>query len=172
MFKDTSTITSSPLRSNRRGFLKNLLTAGTCLAGLSVVSLKALSKDFASPVTSTSKSDLNVVSSAHPQGAKSWSFGEIRQGDCTIAPGATFTLFSDGSTHWKCTISSSDSGDEWRGRFDITNAQGNVLATTPGYHFDISVENQSRNWDERRGGNAALSNAFPGAHGISFHCEC
>ena len=101
-----------------------------------------------------------------------WSWGEIRRGDCTIAPGAVLQLFADGSTRWKCDLRSSDSGDEWDGRFEITNANGQVLAATPNYHFDISQENVTRHWEEFRGPNASLAAAYPNARGINFFCSC
>src|SRR5437764_13913676 len=62
--------------------------------------------------------------------SKTWTWGQVRRGDCTIDAGATFTLFSDGSTQWICDISSTDSGDEWDGFFRITNASGVVLFDT------------------------------------------
>jgi len=104
--------------------------------------------------------------------SKYWTWGEIRRGDCTIDGGATFTLFSDGSTTWVCDISSSDSGDEWDGAFRVTNAAGVVLFDTGGYHFDISEENVKKRWNEFRGPNGQLAAAFNEAYGNSFTCSC
>jgi len=104
--------------------------------------------------------------------SKFWTFGQIRRGDCTIDAGATFTLFSDGSTSWVCDISSTDSGDEWEGSFRITNAGGVVLFDTGGYHFDISESNVKKRWNEFRGPNGQFAQAFNEAQGNSFSCNC
>lgn len=104
--------------------------------------------------------------------SKSWTWGQIRRGDCTIDAGATFTLFSDGSTHWVCDISSTDSGDEWDGRFRVTNAGGVVLFDTSPYHFDISESNVKKRWNEHRGPNAQFAQSFNEAQGNSFFCTC
>ena len=71
-----------------------------------------------------------------------------------------------------CDLRSSDSGDEWDGRFEIKNANGQVLAATPGYHFDISNDNVTKHWDESRGPNASLAAAFPTASTINYICSC
>jgi hypothetical protein len=104
--------------------------------------------------------------------SKFWTWEQIRRGDCTIDAGATFTLFSDGSTTWVCDISSSDSGDEWDGAFRVTNAAGVVLFDTGGYHFDISEENVKKRWNEVRGPNGQFAAAFNEAQGNSFTCSC
>lgn len=104
--------------------------------------------------------------------SKSWAWGEIRRGDCTVYAGATFTLFSDGSTHWICDISSTDSGDEWDGAFRVTNAGGVVLFDTGRYHFDISESNVKKKWNEYRGPNAHFAQSFNEARGNSFFCSC
>ena len=104
--------------------------------------------------------------------SKFWTWSEIRRGDCTIDAGATFTLFSDGSTLWVCDISSTDSGDEWDGGFRVTNAAGVVLFDTGGYHFNISDENVKKRWNEFRGPNGQFAQAFNEAQGNSFTCSC
>jgi hypothetical protein len=104
--------------------------------------------------------------------SKTWTWTEIRRGDCTIDAGATFILFSDGSTNWTCNISSTDSGDEWDGRFRITNASGVVLFDTAPYHFDISESNVKKRWNENRGPNGQFAQAFNEAHGNGFSCSC
>lgn len=104
--------------------------------------------------------------------SKFWTWGEIRRGDCTIDAGATFTLFSDGSTHWICDISSTDTGDEWDGFFRITNAGGVVLFDTGRYHFDIHDSNLKKRWNEFRGPNAQFAQAFNEAQRNSFFCSC
>lgn len=104
--------------------------------------------------------------------SKSWTWGQIRRGDCTIDAGATFTLFSDGSTHWICDISSTDSGDEWDGSFRVTTAGGVVLFDTSPYHFDISQSNVKKRWNEHRGPNGQFAQAFNEAQGNSFSCSC
>jgi hypothetical protein len=106
------------------------------------------------------------------QASKSWVWGQIRRGDCTIDAGATFTLFSDGSTSWVCDISSTDSGDEWDGFFRVTNAAGVVLFDTGRYHFDISEANVKKRWNEFRGPNGQFAQAFNEARGNSFACNC
>ncbi len=102
---------------------------------------------------------------------KFWTFGQIDRGDCTIFPGGTFTLYQDGSTNWRCDIKSSDSGDEWDGDFHCEN-QGHTHLWSDHYHFDISVENQVRRWDESRGPDSTRSNTYPEAHWLSFACSC
>lgn len=106
------------------------------------------------------------------QSSKFWTWGQIRRGDCTIDAGATFTLFSDGSTSWVCDISSTDSGDERDGFFRVTNAGGVVLFDTSRYHFDISEANVKKRWNEFRGPNAHFAQAFNEASGNSFSCSC
>lgn len=103
--------------------------------------------------------------------SKFWTWSLIRRGDCTIE-NATFTLFSDGSTHWICDISSTDSGDEWDGVFRITNAGGVVLFDTGRYHFDISESNVKKRWNEFRGANGQFAQAFNEARGNAFFCRC
>ena len=98
--------------------------------------------------------------------------GEIRRGDCTIDAGATFTLFSDGSTNWTCDISSTDSGDEWDGSFRVSNAASVVLFDTGPYHFDISDSNVKKRWNENRGPNGQFAQSFNEAQGNSFSCNC
>jgi hypothetical protein len=104
--------------------------------------------------------------------SKFWTWSQIRRGDCTIDSGATFTLFSDGSTSWVCDISSIDSGDEWDGSFRVTNAGGVVLFDTGRYHFDISDANVKKRWNEFRGPNAQFAQSFNEAQGNSFSCDC
>lgn len=104
--------------------------------------------------------------------SKFWTWGQIRRGHCTIDAGATFTLFSDGSTIWVCDISSTDSGDEWDGFFRVTNAGSVVLFDTSRYHFDISESNVKKRWSEFRGPNAQFAQAFNEAQGNSFSCSC
>lgn len=104
--------------------------------------------------------------------SKSWTWGEIRRGDCTIDAGATFTLFSDGSTNWTCDISSTDSGDEWDGSFRVSNAASVVLFDTGPYHFDISDSNVKKRWNENRGPNGQFAQSFNEAQGNSFSCNC
>jgi hypothetical protein len=103
--------------------------------------------------------------------SKSWTWGEIRRGDCAIDAGARFTLFSDGSTNWICDISSTDSGDEWDGTFHITNSGGVELFTSH-YHFDISDGNVKKRWNENRGPNGQFAQSFNEAQGNSFACSC
>jgi hypothetical protein len=104
--------------------------------------------------------------------SKTWTWNVIRRGDCTIEAGARFTLYSDGSTRWVCDISSTDSGDEWDGRFRITNAGGTVLFDTDRYHFDISQANVKKRWDEPRGPRDDFARQFNEAQGNSFFCNC
>ena len=106
------------------------------------------------------------------QASKFGTWDQIRRGDCTIDAGATFTLFSDGSTSWVCDISSTDSGDEWDGFFRVTNAGGVVLFDTGRYHFDISEANAKKRWNEFRGPNAQFAQAFHEAQGNGFACSC
>jgi hypothetical protein len=124
-------------------------------------------------ITAASLANYIKGPTAVPQGPYIyWTFGELRRGDCTIAPGATFYLYADGSTRWVCDLRSSDSGDEWDGHFEITNASGQVLVATPNYHFDISQENVTRHWEDSRGPNASLAAAYSQAGRISFFCSC
>lgn len=104
--------------------------------------------------------------------AKPWSFDAIQRGDCRIEAGATFTLFSDGSTLWVCDISSGDSGDEWDGFFRITSAGGVVLFDTGNYHFDISEKDVKKRWNDHRGANGTYAQHFNEATSIAFHCSC
>jgi len=104
--------------------------------------------------------------------SKTWTWNAIRRGDCTIDAGASFTLYSDGSTRWVCDISSTDSGDEWDGFFRVTNGAGTVLFDTDRYHFDISEANVRKRWDEPRGSRDDFARAFAEASGNSFACDC
>jgi len=165
-----SILAASPVVPTRRGFIK-LLTAGAFLVGSLKVAALARRNSSESLVSLEPRSGAAGVEPAL-QVAKSWTFGEIKRGDCTIAPGGTFTLFSNGAQRWTCNVSSTDTGDEWDGRFEIFNAQGQSLGFTPNFHFDISVSNQSRHWDQSNGPNQAMAAAFSQAHGISFHCSC
>lgn len=161
----------------RRSFMRSFLQTGVCLLGLAAISMKAKALTRAEnshPLCGLEgESNGNETSSVNPQVPYIyWTWGEVRRGDCTISPGAMFQLFADGSTRWKCDIRSSDSGDEWDGRFEILNQGGQVLAATPGYHFDISQENVTKHWEEFRGPNASLAAAYPQARSISFYCSC
>jgi hypothetical protein len=104
--------------------------------------------------------------------SRTWTWGAIGRGDCTIDAGAAFTLFSDGSTNWTCDISSTDSGDEWDGAFRVTNAAGVVLFDAGPYHFDISESGVKKRWNENRGPNAQFAQSFGEAQGNSFSCSC
>lgn len=166
-----STLLPSTVTHARRGFIKNMLAAGLCLVG--TVKVAALSRRKPSESSGLPRREPDAAGSAAAlQAATSWTFGEIKRGDCTIAPGGTFTLFSNGAQRWTCNVSSTDTGDEWDGRFEIFNAQGQSLGFTPNFHFDISVSNQSRHWDQTNSPNQALAAAFGSAHGVSFHCSC
>ena len=172
-----SSETLTPLASNRRSFVKGLAGAATCLIGLALVSKRTRGFPPQKTLVGLGKSSANAT--AWNAGALDpqlpyiyWTFGQISRGDCTIAPGSTFYLYANGATRWVCDLRSSDSGDEWDGRFDITNISGQVLASTPNYHFDISQDNVTRHWDESRGPNASLAAAYSQARGISFVCSC
>ena len=104
--------------------------------------------------------------------SKSWTWGKIERGDCDINQGATFTLFSDGSTHWVCDIRSDDSGDEWDGFFRVKNSAGVVLFDTGRYHFDISEKNVTKRWNELRGPDGNFAAAFNEAQSNDFLCSC
>lgn len=103
---------------------------------------------------------------------KWWTFDPIQTGDCLIEAGATFTLYSDGSTHWTCDISSGDTGDEWDGYFRVKNSNGVVLFDTGNYHFNISEKDVKKRWDEHRGANAGYAQHFNEAHSLNFPCSC
>lgn len=162
------------IASSRRRLVKGLASAAKCVASLVLVF--TMTTGFAAGIDLTS--DNSSVEDAKATNAEPqvpyvyWTFGEIRRGDCTIAPGGTLYLYANGVTRWVCDLRSSDSGDEWDGRFEIRNSNGQVLASTPGYHFDISQENVTRHWDESRGPNPSLAAAYPQAWTISFICSC
>lgn len=169
----TKNSASIPSAQNRRGFLKTTL-AGVYLLG---VALSVKPK----PLSSGQRVDAllgGIEGKTYENNTElqvpfiSWTWGEVQRGDCTIAPGAVFQLFADGSTRWKCDLRSSDSGDEWDGRFEILNQNGQVLAVTPGYHFDISQENVTRHWEEFRGSNSSLAAAYASARSVTFYCSC
>ncbi|MFC0112052.1 DUF6294 family protein [Kibdelosporangium aridum] len=90
----------------------------------------------------------------------------------TLDPGARYTLFSDGSTHWVCDISSSSDDDAWIGFFRCFNALGTVLFDQGGYNFNIAEEDVVKRWDEFRGPDPRLARAFNEAEGLQFHCRC
>lgn len=160
----------------RRDFIKQILGAGTLLVGWSVIGSAIAGAVPRRKVTHNLRFESDIDSSENSPSSQipflQWSFGEIRRGDCTMAPGATLYLYANGATRWICDLRSSDSGDEWDGRFEIKNQSDQVLAATPNYHFDISQENVTRHWDEFRGPNASLAAAYPHARGISFFCSC
>jgi hypothetical protein len=163
----------SALNSGRRNFVKAFAGGAASLMGLSMISnLRVFGSRRRFGVTAS-----NPANGAERVGAQQvpyiyWTWGEIKRGDCTVAPGAVFYLFANGASRWICDLRSSDSGDEWDGRFEIKNLNGQVLAATPNYHFDISQENVSRHWDESRGPNSSLAAAYPNAKSISFDCSC
>jgi hypothetical protein len=106
-------------------------------------------------------------------GARAWVWGgEIRRGHCHILSGATYTIFTDGSTHWKCDISSSHKDDAWLGYFRATNADGVVLFDQGGYNFNIADSTIVKRWDEFRGPDQQISNAFFEVSSVSFFCRC
>jgi hypothetical protein len=164
--------------STRRRISKAFAEAAACLlavtVSISTISNRATSTS-ASPAVMVNASTGTAPGTAIPDPQSPyiyWTFGEIRRGDCTLSPGGTFYLYADGSTRWVCDLRSSDSGDEWDGHFEITNANGQVLAATPSYHFDISLQNVTRHWDDSRGSNASLAVAYAQARGINFFCSC
>jgi len=169
---------SKDLKSNsvpsRRNFVKSMASATACMFGLAMASrTRAFSSGKSFGVAGSNPGSGTENTEAGQQIPYiSWPFGEIRRGDCTIAPGAVFYLYANGASRWVCDLRSSDSGDEWDGHFEIKNGNGQVLAATPNYHFDISQDNVSRHWDESRGPNSSLAAAYPNAGTISFQCSC
>lgn len=104
--------------------------------------------------------------------SKTWTWDAIQVGSCRIEAGATFTLFSDGSTYWSCDISSGDTGDEWDGYFRIKNSTGVVLFDTGKYHFNISEKDVKKRWAEHRGANSGYAAHYNEAQAMSFPCSC
>lgn len=116
----------------------------------------------------------------------SFRFAELKRGDCTIRNGE-FRFYEDGSSHWECDISSSDSGDEWEGSFTGGEAgyDGNsgtdklLFAMGPHYHFDIHDKNQVKHWvqdagpaDVIYGNGISVAQAFQRLGAIVFYCGC
>jgi hypothetical protein len=107
----------------------------------------------------------------------------IKRGDCTIAPGASFLLYEDGSTHWNCYISSSDTGDEWSGTMVILDAaKRGIIGMEPDYEFDISDKDQWKHWVLPLGPEKAIlvspniaptiAIAYAQAAYLGFECSC
>jgi hypothetical protein len=109
-----------------------------------------------------------------------WVWPEIKRGDCTIAAGASYRLYENGVTHWECDISSTDSGDEWRGSFAIQDAAGVYLILIDfEYHFDIHDANAWKHWVQDLGPDkvelidgVSLADAFARAQILEFWCRC
>lgn len=159
--------------TNRRHFVKAVASGAAAMLGLAIsakVNAFTPRERFSvSPRTSGTGSE-NLAGQQVPY--VYWTWGEIRRGDCTISPGSVFYLYANGVSRWVCDLRSSDSGDEWDGRFEIKNANGQVLAATPNYHFDISQDNVTKHWDESRGANPSLAAAYPNASSVIFNCSC
>lgn len=73
-----------------------------------------------------------TTGTAHAQGTtalatKTFSFGTMRAGDCTIFSGARWTLTSDGRASFDGTVTSSDDDDAWLMWAKIKDENGAVL---------------------------------------------
>jgi hypothetical protein len=88
-----------------------ILVGGLALASPASAA-QAGSAGFA-PATVTS----GVVHSAHGEvpalAWKSFTWGSLQSGDCTLFSGATWTLYSDGTATFDGTVTSSDDNDAW-----------------------------------------------------------
>jgi hypothetical protein len=114
----------------------------------------------------------------------------LAKGDCRIAGGAEFRFYRNGSTCWECDIMSSDSGDEWEGKFSggevgynpdtIDGLKKILMVIRNDYNFDISDANLWKHWlleyppsavEYVRNG-IGLSEAYDRMAIVAFYCGC
>jgi Family of unknown function (DUF6294) len=125
---------------------------------------RARSKTFAITGVKTNKSTGEWTS---------FTFPEIRRGDCKIFAGAKFTLHSDGSASWECDIMSTDTGDEWRGTFRFYTASNADLGMSAAMHYDIRHNNVKKHWTESFGANPSWKSKYPEVASCIFtKCDC
>lgn len=114
-------------------------------------------------------------------------FPSLRRGDCTVTDGE-FRFYEDGSTSWRCTISSTDTGDEWDGMFSagLNGYDGSagttrllLLYVASSYHFDIRDANIVKDWFQEKpsqqtmyANGSSAQDAFNRAKEVVFYCGC
>lgn len=119
------------------------------------------------PIIAESQPENEILSS------RSFTWDAIRRGDCLIEPGGTFTLYEDGSSNWRCDISSRDSNDHWEGEFRFMSAGNSILAQTGRYAFNLGSEkNKKRRWDENRRAEERFARIYNEVHHMEFNCKC
>ncbi|MET7289632.1 DUF6294 family protein [Streptomyces sp. NPDC005573] len=64
---------------------------------------------------------------AHAPAWKSFTWGTLRKGDCTMFRGARWTVYPDGTAYFRATVTSSDNNDAWLMRARLKDADGAVL---------------------------------------------
>ncbi|GAA3054502.1 DUF6294 family protein [Streptomyces glomeratus] len=65
--------------------------------------------------------------SVHAPAWKSFTWGTLRSGDCTMFSGARWTVYPDGTAYFRATVTSSDNHDAWLMRVRLKDANGAVL---------------------------------------------
>jgi hypothetical protein len=146
-----------------------------------ITDFEALRKSLGSPkMTAVEKHTIRAF--------KSFGFGRLTRGDCTVDDGNQFHLNDDGSTYWDCYVSSTDTGDEWDGDFlgglagfDANNigTYDKLLFVTPHYHFDIHDSNTKKHWtqsfaplDNQYANGSNPVDAYNRTAIVWFYCGC
>jgi hypothetical protein len=67
--------------------------------------------------------------------SKSFTWGTVRAGDCTMFSGARWTLYSDGTAYFDGTVTSGDDGDAWLMWARLKDSNGAVLTALRNVRF-------------------------------------
>ncbi|MFE3451604.1 DUF6294 family protein [Nonomuraea sp. NPDC059194] len=77
-----------------------------------------------------------TIGTAQAQAPKvfTWNY-TMRAGDCTMFPGAKWTLYPDGTAEFDGTVTSGDNNDAWLMWAHLKDANGAVLTSLTNKHF-------------------------------------
>lgn len=124
-----------------------------------------------------------IIMTSAPAQALSWrsfSWGTLTSGDCTMFSGATFTLYSDGTARFEGLVTSGDDHDAWQMWVHLKDANGYDLGwiydfqwVSPGHEQFVKnlPDNDLRYWwiDDTA---AFDKNRFSAIHHLSMDKNC
>ncbi|MDT0467167.1 DUF6294 family protein [Streptomyces gibsoniae] len=85
---------------------------------------------------------------AHAPAWKSFTWGTLRSGDCTMFSGARWTLYPNGTAYFRATVTSSSNHDAWLMHVRLKDGNGAVLTALSPTKFvkNLPYHTQSYVW--------------------------